>query len=271
MASDLYIIAAGKGSRMGGSLPKALVPIANGEPNITTTLKQAAGKFQNIFVVINEQEEIQNQWLTYFANAKEDRDLMRNVYPVAITSGLGDGHAVLAAFSAANNYEFYDNPPSNDVVICWGDAFIQSEETFKEILSKRLQVSSASGVIPAVNEQNPYVTLLVDPALKCRSADFSKYGESHPSGWHDQSIFRFKKEPLVNALVALNCALWKNGRYMTPGNELSLLYAFHYLYNINEAAVVYETDYPTLSFNTPSEVASIQEEISKKWKIQHQS
>ena len=260
--TDLYIIAAGKGSRMGGSLPKALVPIFDGEPNITTTLKQAAGKFSNVFVVTNEQ--IQEDWAKYFATLPSE--LGQNVHQISITSGLGDGHAVLAAFSKVRHLNVPTIKQSEDVVICWGDAFIQYEETFTEILSKNLWQMTSSGVIPAVREENPYVTLLVDPSMKCRSADFSKYGESHPSGFHDQSLFRFKRESLINALVALNCALWKNGRYMTPGNELSLLYAFHYLYNIGDAASVFETDYPTLSFNTPDEVASIQKEISEKWK-----
>lgn len=265
--ADLYIIAAGKGSRMGGSLPKALVPIADGEPNITTTLKQAAGKFKNIFIVINEQ--VEEEWFDYFK--KQSADLMSNVVPISITSGLGDGHAVLSAFSKVRHLQIPTISQSEDVVIVWGDAFIQYEDTFTEILSKNMWQMSSSGVIPVVREQNPYVTLLVDPSMKCRSADFSKYGESHPSGFHDQSLFRFKRESLINALVAMNCALWKNGRYMTPGNELSLLYAFHYLYNIGDAASVYETDYPTLSFNTPEEVAAIQQEISEKWKTRHQS
>jgi bifunctional N-acetylglucosamine-1-phosphate-uridyltransferase/glucosamine-1-phosphate-acetyltransferase GlmU-like protein len=257
MTTDLFIIAAGKGSRMGGTLPKALVPINENEPNITTTLKQTAGKFNHTYVVINEL--IIDAWEKYIAENTAS-GLLDNVSFVGIASGLGDGHAVLSALEAT------EATPSDEVVILWGDTFLQHSETIDEMLSKHLSAKSVSGLVPAVMESDPYVTLLVDGALKIASADFSKYGEKHPNGWHDQSIFYFKRAPLFSALLSLNAALWKNGRYITPGGELSMLFAFHYLYNNGEGAAVYETDYPTLSFNTPEEVASIQKEISEKWK-----
>lgn len=256
MSVNLYIIAAGKGSRMGGTLPKALVPINENEPNITTILKQTAGKFNHRYVVINER--VSNAWAQYIAD-NTATGFLDDVSFISIASGLGDGHAVLTALG--------QNAPelTKEVVIMWGDVFLQHSETIDEILSKHLSLTTASGYIPSAMEQSPYVTLLTDAANKIISADFSKYGECHPSGWHDQSIFYFKRDVLVQALSSLHAALWKNGRYITPGGELSMLYAFHYLYNSDQAAVVYETDYPTLSFNTPQEVASIQKEIQEKW------
>jgi len=72
---------------------------------------------------------------------------------------------------------------------------------------------------------------------------------------------------LVHALETLHKCFWKNGRYITQGGELSLLYAFHFLYNEGINPVyVYETDYPTLSFNTAAEVSQIQKEIDTRWK-----
>lgn len=262
MPTDLFIIAAGKGSRMGGTLPKALVPINDNEPNITTTLKQTSGKFNHTYIVVNEL--IMDAWKKYIEENVAS-GLLDKVSFVSIASGLGDGHAVLSALGITAS------TAADEVVILWGDTFLQHSETIDEMLGKNLSVMSASGLIPAVMEQDPYVTLLVDNALKVVSADFSKYGEKHPSGWHDQSIFYFKREPLFSALLLLHAALWKNGRYMTPGGEMSMLFAFHYLYNTDEGAVVYETDYPTLSFNTPEEVASIQKEISEKWKTRQSS
>ena len=244
----LYIIAAGKGSRMGGSVPKALVPI-NDEPNLTTMLRQVGHKFDAVYVVTNEL--IQDQWKKYFMGIGS---LGRNVINISISSGLGDGHAVLQALSKCKD-------PMNDIVICWGDVFMQHHEIIDELLSQSL---TSSGLIPAVREENPYVSLLVDDKMNCVSADFSKYGENHPTGFHDQSIFRFKKSFLQKALGDLHAAFWKNGRYITPGGELSLLHAFHYLYNREEPARVYETDYPTLSFNTREEVAHIQSEINSR-------
>lgn len=268
MPCDLYIIAAGAGSRLGGNVPKALIPITD-EPCLTTTFKQIGHKFAHVFVVINNM--VTEQWEQYQSTlAQEHPALTKNVVFIPISSGLGDGHAVLQGFLGVQNLK--DTRPvsmfSNDVVIMWGDVFIQHAELFDELMSRPLQ---GSGLIPAVREETPYVTLLVDDYMHCMSADFSKYGENHPTGLHDQSVFRFSRETLWHVLTVLSAAFWKNEKYITPGGELSLLHAFHYLYNVQQAVEVYETHYPTCSFNTPAEVASIQLEINAKWHKTHQS
>ena len=254
--ADLYLICAGKGSRMGGNVPKALVPITD-EPNLTTTLKQIGSKFRNVFVVTNI--DIQDQWSKYFLSMSDELgdSILSNVSNIPIKSGLGDGHAVLQALNQTSNYTNYN------VVIAWGDVFFQHGEIIDEILA---HPSNGVGIIPAVTKENPYVTLLSDENNRIISADFSKYGECHPTGFHDQSVFRFHRYTLREALWNLHNALWKNGRYITVGGELSLLHTFHYLYNNRTPATVYETDYPTLSFNTAAEVQQIQQEINEKWK-----
>jgi CTP:molybdopterin cytidylyltransferase MocA len=92
-SADLYIVAAGDGSRMRANVPKALVPIAADEPCLTTALQQIGHKFRKVFIVTNV--FVRDQWLAYF------RDLGA-IYPelaelavnVPIASGLGDdeGH-----------------------------------------------------------------------------------------------------------------------------------------------------------------------------------
>ena len=93
MTQDLYIIAAGKGSRMGGSLPKALVPINGDTPCLTTTLQQIGNKFLNVFLVVNI--DILDVWEKYLYNQVDysefPLDYIKNVTLVPIKSGLGDG------------------------------------------------------------------------------------------------------------------------------------------------------------------------------------
>jgi bifunctional N-acetylglucosamine-1-phosphate-uridyltransferase/glucosamine-1-phosphate-acetyltransferase GlmU-like protein len=258
MASDLFIIAAGKGSRMKVNVPKALVPITD-EPCLTTTLQQLGSKFDKVVIVTNK--DIQDQWSAYFAETKAKYpELLNNVHNVPISSGLGDGHAVLWGLVDAHAQKI---EVSDDIVIAWGDVFFSNPEIIDELLSHPMYWHS--GVVPAVLKPNPYVTLLVDEDMECMSADFSKYGENHSSGLHDQSVFRFKKSILHEALYDLHNAFWKNGRYITQGGELSMLYVFHHLYNTDQPVTVYQTDYPTLSFNTPEEVAHIQMELKQKW------
>ncbi len=257
--SDLYIIAAGNGSRMRANVPKALVPIS-GEPNLTTTLQQIGHKFGKVFVVTNVL--VQDQWHFYFQGLRADYpELEATVLNVPIQSGFGDGHATLQAIFAAERMK--QTTPSQDVVVAWGDVFFPNAEIIDELLGF---LPKGSGILPVIRERDPYVALVVDEKMQCVSADFSKHGERHPEGLHDQSVFRFSLCHLKASLWELHKALWKNGRYIAPGGELSLLYSFHQLYNAGVPAYVYETDYPTLSFNTIEDVAVIQREISARWR-----
>jgi bifunctional N-acetylglucosamine-1-phosphate-uridyltransferase/glucosamine-1-phosphate-acetyltransferase GlmU-like protein len=258
--ADLFIIAAGVGSRMGGDVPKALVPITN-IPNLTTTLQQSAGKFDYTFVVANI--DIKDKWEAYSAELKTlYPKLHENLHFVYIRSGLGDGHAVMEGLVGAS----YQVDPAEDIVICWGDVFFQHGEIFDELLDERMH---GAGLVPLQYEVNPYVHIETLGDL-ITGAKFSKHGEVEPSEkprGHDQSIFRFRRSSLLASLQRLHAALYRNGKYMT--GELSLLYVFHELHQsqMSRSGKVhaYKTKYPTLSFNTQEEVKQIQEEISKKW------
>lgn len=261
--SDLYIIAAGKGSRMGGSIPKALVPLA-GQPNLTTTLQQIGHKFDQVFVVTNT--EVQGPWTAYLKDLKKEfPELANNVTNIPISSGRGDGHAVMMALSRVAAME-HAVELSDDIVVVWGDVFFPDERIIDELLSYQINM----GLIPTVEKDEPYVALRVDRGGRVLHADFSKHGENTKEGHHDQSVFRFKRIPLLQSLCIMDAVLDKNGKYITPGNEMSLLHVFHYVANTTQGPRPeigsYETKYPTLSFNTVEEVAAIQTEINGKWK-----
>lgn len=253
--TDLYIVAAGNGSRLNATLPKALVPIRD-EPCITTTLRQLAGKFRRIFVVTNVLAR--QEWERYFHHlgAHYPRIASRT-WNLPIKSGLGDGHATLQGLLAAE--ETSAQPMAEDIVIAWGDAFFPHAQIVDELLAQPLQ---GSGLFPVVHEPNPYVAMLADEEMRCAGVDFSKYGESHASGLHDQCVFRFVRSRLKASLQDLHNCLWKKTRYVTPGGELSLLYTVHHLYNIGEPIRAYQTRYPTLSFNTAEEVLAIQQKLA---------
>jgi molybdopterin-guanine dinucleotide biosynthesis protein A len=262
--ADLYIVAAGNGSRLKADVPKALVPIV-GEPCLTTTLQQIGQKFRKVFVVTNV--AVQAQWLAYFRALESSySELARLVVNVPIHSGLGDGHATLQAIIAAEKLE--GSRLAQDIVVAWGDVFFQYDEIIDELLAL---APIGAGFAPAVYEGSPYVSLSVNDAMQCLSAEFSKFGEKNAAGFHDQSVFRFHLPRLKKSLEDLHNALFKNGRYIASGAELSLLYSFHHLYNTADPVYVYETRYPTLSFNTVDEVADIQIKIRARWKRQRRS
>lgn len=251
---DLYVVAAGYGSRFRENTPKALVSIIN-EPCLTRTLRYAAARFRNVFVITNVLAG--DVWHGYFDALRcSDPDLYRPLVHLPIRSGLGDGHATLHGLLAAERAERICL--ARELVIMWGDVFLPSMELFDEISSCSY---SGVGLLPAVTERNPYVRILVDDQMRCISADFSKHGEQHATGLHDQSVFRFARRPLRDSLSELHRCLWKNDRYITPGGELSLLYSIHQLYNAGTPVLAYETKHATRSFNTVEEVSRIREEM----------
>lgn len=257
---DLYIVAAGIGSRMKINVPKALVRIAD-DPCLSTTLQTIATKFRRVFVVTNS--SLCEQWRTYFEGFEAAcPEIARLVVNLPIRSGFGDGHATLHGLFAAEDAD--DSVLARDIVVVWGDVFFPHGLLIDELLSIGL---NGSGLFPVVHVSRPYVSLLVNENMQCVAANFSRFGEPHSAGLHDQSVFRFDRPRLRASLLDLHNALWKNDHYISPGGELSLLYAAHHLYNTGNPAYVYETEYPTLSFNTIEEVAAIQEGLGLRCKV----
>jgi MobA-like NTP transferase domain len=255
-STDLYVIAAGTGSRLRAPLPKALAPVQH-EPCLTTTLRRIGAKFAKIFVVTNVLAG--DAWQRYFDDLHTAHPALAcRVRNLPIKSGLGDGHATLQGLAAAEQAS--RAALAEDIVIAWGDAFFPHPQIIDELLALPLL---GSGLFPVIRESDPYVALLVDHEMRCASVDFSKFGERHSSGFHDQSVFRFVRSRLQASLRDLHNCCWKNGRYITTGGELSLLYAVHQLYNVGDPVRMYETRYPTLSFNTIEEIVAIREGIAE--------
>ena len=201
---------------------------------------------------------VRDQWCSYLRSLEDSSpELAKLISHLPIESGLGDGHATLQGLMAAEKTN--DTALAQDIVITWGDVFFQHAEIIDELLSFPRK---GSGLLPVVHKSNPSVSLLVNEEMQCVSAEFSKHGEHHLNGYHDQSVFRFARPTLRESLRVLHNSLWKGSRYIAPGGELSLLFALHQLYNFGDPAYVYETRYPTLSFNSVEEVTTIQERIS---------
>jgi len=257
--TTLFIIAAGKGTRMGGSLPKAFMDVG-GKSNIQNTLEKAEGRFKKAFIVANS--SLRDVWTALVKQIKVDIDFE----VLFIESGLGDGHAVLAALQHKQfRQSQFDEPFGSNlnpfVTIVWGDVYIPDSGIFAELISNNSEI--VYGKIPVVKEEDPYVTILTDPSLAVTGADFRKLGEGHATGFHDQSIFRFYVYTLIASLERLHNALSKTGRYISPNGELSLLYVFHYIYNKHKSGpIAFETFYPTMGFNTPEELEMIRKKYS---------
>lgn len=251
---DLIIVAAGVGSRLNKGVPKAILPI-NGKPNLTRTLEMASPFFEKIYVVINKMAH--KSWDNYSKGlSKFFPSINEKVKFVSIESGLGDGHALLMALNCISSFGKIDS----NVVVCWGDAVFKDNFIFSELS----EMNHSVGLIPVVKEKDPYVTILTDTELNAIAIDSAKQGERHPTGFHDQSIFKFNTEILLNGLTTLHNSLFKGGRYITSNSELHVLYLTHYLNNIGTPLRVYETANSILSYNTQEELSEVQEILKEE-------
>lgn len=256
MLYDLIIIAAGNGTRMGNiHVPKALIDI-NGIPNLENTLNKIDGMFRNIYVVGNNKNI--DMFDVFVGKYIHCNQFSGNIKTISIDSGKGDGHAVMAAMTIIGE-ELADK-----FFVLWGDAYISHPEIFEECMKYDKTHDIKPMLIPVVKEDNPYVTFLVDKDMRCMSVDFSKRGEKHDNGFHDQCIFLCCKTCLENSLDVLDAAYFKNGRYITDSGELTFLYLVHYFYNIEYAATAIVTDYPQFSYNTMDEVKAIETNMEDK-------
>ena len=116
---NVFIIAAGNGSRLGSDIPKALYPIA-GTPNILNTVHhiykaaERAEKEVRVIVVCSVQRIDKFQ-----AALKGEHMNHPQLEILPISSGLGDGHAVMTAIG-----ELPDTSQTEESIIIWGDAII---------------------------------------------------------------------------------------------------------------------------------------------------
>lgn len=242
---ELIIIAAGNGKRMGNiSVPKVLYPV-NGVPNLQRILNAAveSAVFDSVKIVIKE--SVYNDFVDYLNKHPIELD----VELIAINSGYGDGHALMEALTQIGS----NNEKS---IVVWGDVYIENNMTFQELVSYEDQCFNV--LLPVYKEESPYVTILADQDMNVTGADFSKLGEKHFEGLHDQSVFMINKNIALEALQTMHNVLWKNGRYISESKELNFLHAMHYLYNSGHPATCYITEYPTKSFNSIDEVKQIE-------------
>jgi len=262
--NDLWIIAAGRGTRMGDTtVPKALVEI-DGKSNLQNTLDLVRDKFRKVYVVVAE-EMFDVVKLAIHGWYPFSSDL--NVDIVPIESGGGDGKAVLEAYRSV----VAGGDVTTRAVIIWGDAHLRSGAIVDELLLAMHKNASASIMIPTVMEKTPYVainTVSVNGIRFALSADFTKYGEVHAEGLHDQSIFGVNWSAVIPSLIAQRLASMKQDEYgivkfTTQSGELTFLNVVHFLWNIDNPAHIYETKFPLMGYNTPEEVEKIKRAIKE--------
>ena len=133
MNLDIVILAAGKGTRMGSSLPKVLASLA-GRPMLEHVLDSVSQlKKTKLHVVVGH--EAQQVRKTFSGNKK--------INWIKQTKQLGTGHAVKQATKHIR--------PNSNVVILYGDVPLISEST----ISKLAKLASKGPALLTFNNENP--------------------------------------------------------------------------------------------------------------------
>lgn len=239
----LMIIAAGNGSRM-GYLPKA-ISLVKGTPNLYNTVDKAYEQFDKIFIFTLE------KYKGLFEEVVESFSDKCKV--IDIISGYGCGDAVRTSMLSVKN------ELGTSFVMMWGDVYVSDGKIFEEIL---LNPSPSPLLIPTILENDPYVWFPKYEDRRVRAAMFKKRDETIEEGYHDQSIFRLKKDEMFEVLNMMYVVNRKMNNYLH--NELVFLDSVHVLFNIGKPAEIYVTNYETMGYNTHGELKNINKKLKGK-------
>ncbi len=129
------VLAAGKGTRMGGSRPKVLFE-AGGKPLIHWVLSAlSAASVGGIVAVVGFQKE------------EVIRELPTGVCWVEQSPQLGTGHAVMCARFLFEKNEFAPELAGSPIIVACGDMPLLSKESFEAIARLREQEDAACAVL----------------------------------------------------------------------------------------------------------------------------
>jgi molybdopterin-guanine dinucleotide biosynthesis protein A len=176
MMRTLLIPAAGKGARLGSSLPKALT-LLNGRPLIDFVLDASQGLFDKVVVVINPNEEQLFYSWTQTLNA-----------PISVEFAFQD--VPRGSMDAVLNGLRKINPIQEDaVVVIWADQVGVARSTIAHTL-ELLTSFQANLVVPLIEIEEPYIWYELGESNKIQAVYRRRDGDIVPrSSLSDVGLF----------------------------------------------------------------------------------
>lgn len=202
------IPAAGRGTRLGADVPKALYPIA-GRPLLDWLLDALEGVCKRTTLVLAPGAD---------AVARHLRDRLGVAASVVVQpepTGMAD--AILLAAEAVS---------TPDVLVLWGDQALVSARTLRACVCVHERVGAAL-TLPTVVRERPYITLVRDHGGRLVDVRQAREGEVDEStGESDCGVFLFSSAALFSALRAARATGAARGRATGEFNLLPLLPSF---------------------------------------------
>ncbi len=199
------IISAGKQTRFGSEIPKALMEF-DGKPIAKRSIEILEKFCDEVYVVTSFDNN------SYFI----DKGIHQTM---PIESGLGCGDAVYKAV-----HTLLKSKKNFQVIICWGDTILD-----EFVIGKSLQIFDLQfncNVMPCETIESPYVQIS-EIGNGYLDVKYSKYNEKTTKGYHDLSLFFLDAVELDQACEKFREMHFVGERYVHEhGNEFTFLDLF---------------------------------------------
>ena len=237
---SVIIPAAGSGTRMNQALPKALTPFKD-----STFLKWQLSKFENIadeiYVVVSDFQ------LEQFDNYRRNNNLKFEI----INQGGGRG-SFFAIKSVINRVS------AQHTLVCWVDQVGLSKSVILRSVI-RLMVSSISGLIPLLQQNEPYVRAVIDSKGCLIQWKYQREGDTLEAGYTDLGFFVFNTSDLRNCINGLRNEQDFSSKLTGEFNFLDLLPYFSRLKTLE--LYFTDDDLNAIAVNTKQELSLAEKKL----------
>jgi bifunctional UDP-N-acetylglucosamine pyrophosphorylase/glucosamine-1-phosphate N-acetyltransferase len=247
MCRLLVIPAAGAGSRLGGAIPKVLVPVA-GTPMLDRILDLYREVVDRTVVIVNPASERDVR-----RHVGSHRDAAR-IECVVQTSPTGMLDAILLAMPAAARYE-----PSS-VWVTWCDQVTVHPKTVERLSALTSPRNHAAIVMPTVTRERPYIHLERDRAGRIARVLHRREGDAMPAvGESDMGLFAMSPQAFRRDLPAF-AATVETGHATGERNFLPFIPWIAQ----RDAVTTFASEDPmeAVGVNTPEELALVERYLS---------
>lgn len=235
---EAIILAAGKGTRMGGDLAKVLYPVAD-RPMIHWVVDacQAVGVRRNIVVVGHQSQAVEQELST-----SADCEFVKQ------EPQLGTGHAVTQAAP------FYTDAKNTDVFVLCGDGPLVRSATLTKLLKVHRETGASATLATAViQDPTGYGRVVRDGQGRFERIVEHKDATPQQRAIREvnPSYYCFKADELFPALKKVNNKNAKGEYYLT--DVLAILLSADKAVSVVEAVPAADV----LSINTPAELEKV--------------
>jgi bifunctional N-acetylglucosamine-1-phosphate-uridyltransferase/glucosamine-1-phosphate-acetyltransferase GlmU-like protein len=252
----MIIPAAGRGSRLGGAVPKLLVPVL-GQPMIDHLLDRYDPHVDRFIVVVHP--DVERAVAAHTASRRGRVELARQTSPTGMLDAILIPHARVAALQPET------------VWLTWCDQIAVSEATARQLDQLSNGLTGTAIVLPTVRREDPYTHVVrrgpegrIVALLQRREGDrMPRVGES------EMGLFALTREAYLDALPEFAASAFEDATHVTRAvgaatRERNFLPFIPWLAARGDVHTFWcAADIEAVGINTPEELQLIEEHLSR--------